>query len=72
MKMGWWIITSNSLWKEVVYYKYIHPQSVMDWIRRPAQGNTGTSIIWKAITPSMSLKKGCLAIFEMVSWCDWV
>jgi len=24
-KMGWKIIKSESLWKEVVYYKYIHP-----------------------------------------------
>lgn len=49
-KMGRQIITYESLWKEVVYYKYIHPLSIIDWIHRPDQYSSGASIIWKTIS----------------------
>jgi hypothetical protein len=34
-KMGWRLISSNNLWSKVIQQKYINPDSVVDWIRRP-------------------------------------
>ena len=49
-KMGWHIITGQSLWKEVMVAKYISPQSPLEWIRGCITLNSGASIIWRAIT----------------------
>lgn len=59
--MGWQIITSSNLWKEVVYNKYIHPLSIPEWIRSPSHNPMGVSNIWKAITHSIDIIKQGLA-----------
>jgi len=33
-KVGWRLITTESIWTKVVHQKYIIPDSVLDWIRR--------------------------------------
>jgi len=32
-KLGWKLITSNSLWSRVAQEKYIWPMNLMDWFR---------------------------------------
>jgi len=59
--MGWQIINSESLWQEVVYFKYIHPLSIMEWIHKPSQSSLEASNIWKAISQPLSLIKDGLA-----------
>lgn len=58
--MGWKIITTNSLWKEFVYNKYIYPLSIADWIHSPCHYIMGASSIWKAITHSFGIIKESL------------
>jgi hypothetical protein len=36
-KSNWRLITSESLWTKVVTQKYIHPDSVEEWIRHPTK-----------------------------------
>lgn len=49
-KMGWHLITRQSLWKEVMVAKYISPQNPLEWICGNITLKSGTSIIWRAIT----------------------
>ena len=60
-KMGWHIINSQSLWQQVMYFKYIYPLPMVDWIRRPILPLVGASIVCKAITQSLPIIKNGLA-----------
>lgn len=60
-KMGWQIIKLESIWQEVIYYKYIHSLSIMEWIRCPNMPSVGASNIWKAFTQSFNTIKQGLA-----------
>ena len=55
-KLGWRLISTQSLWIEVIIHKYISLTMILDWIRdmgsiKPPNG----SIIWKALCKSFSL-----------------
>lgn len=59
-KLGWQLITSNSLWTKVATPKYIAPLNVMDWPRQPSRVNTGISVIWKAVLKSLEIRRSGL------------
>ena len=55
-KLGWRLITTQSLWTEVITHKYITPTSVLDWIRDfEFKKHKSGSIIWKSLCKSFSL-----------------
>jgi hypothetical protein len=51
-KTCWRLITTDSLWTQVVTHKYIKPGSVGDWIRRENKNIPNCSIIWKVVIKS--------------------
>ena len=62
-KVGWRLISTQSLWTEFIIQKYITPTPLLDWIRD--MGNTSLpngSIIWKALCKSLPL------ILEGIVW----
>jgi hypothetical protein len=48
-KASWRLITTYSLSTKVVTRKYISPDSVEEWIRRPSKETSNCLIIWKAL-----------------------
>jgi hypothetical protein len=48
-KSGWRLLTTDSLWSTILIQKYIRPDSLEDWIRKPEKKLTNCSIIWKSI-----------------------
>eukprot|EP00253_Pinus_taeda_P020087 PITA_20087 len=54
-KMGWTLLTSQNLWAQVSYHKYIWPLNIMDWARLPSWTSKGCSSIWKALIHSLPL-----------------
>eukprot|EP00253_Pinus_taeda_P031947 PITA_31947 len=54
-KMGWTLLTSNNLWTNISYHKYIWPLNILDWIRLPTWPKSGISSVWKALLNSMPL-----------------
>eukprot|EP00253_Pinus_taeda_P035296 PITA_35296 len=54
-KMGWALLTSQSLWTSITFHKYIWPLSIFDWARLPEWNKSGISSIWKALLHSMPL-----------------
>eukprot|EP00253_Pinus_taeda_P002467 PITA_02467 len=53
-KLGWQLLTSESLWTRVAYAKYIKPLNVLDWFC--SQQNThNVSSIWKAVINTIPL-----------------
>lgn len=54
-KMGWALLTSQSLWTNITYHKYIWPLNILDWARLPSWNKTGISSIWKALLHSLQL-----------------
>jgi len=54
-KMGWSLLTTQNLWAQVSYHKYIWPQSILDWARLPTWTTKGCSSIWKALIHSLPL-----------------
>lgn len=61
-KLGWQLITTQSLWTKVAYAKYISPSNTMDWIWRDHRNSSNLSIIWKAVLNSLPL------ICEGLTW----
>lgn len=60
-KMGWRLISTNSLCTKVISQKYISPGSIMEWIRDPNKSHAGVSIIWKVLIASSGIIKDVLA-----------
>jgi hypothetical protein len=54
-KVGWRLITTESLWTKVVIQKYISPDSVEEWIRRPTKEAQNYTIIWKYLLKYFSV-----------------
>lgn len=54
-KMGWALLSSQSLWTNITYHKYIWPLNIFDWARLPSWNKTGISSIWKALLHSLPL-----------------
>lgn len=61
-KLSWKLISSEDLWTDVVTQKYVHPDNIEDWIRRPVKACLNCSIIWKAILKSF------LVIGDEMAW----
>ena len=73
-KMGWRLISTTSLWTEVISQKCISPRSILEWIRDPNKSHTGGSIIWKALITSFGIiGMAWLGKSEMadISILDW-
>eukprot|EP00253_Pinus_taeda_P035638 PITA_35638 len=52
-KVGWYPITTDSLWSRVTTSRYIAPLHILDWIRRPIRSTSGISTIWKAVIKAL-------------------
>lgn len=48
-KMGWLILTSHSLWTEVIQYRYIWLHHLLNWIHLPTWQRPGISMIWRKV-----------------------
>jgi hypothetical protein len=46
-KACWRLISDTSMWTLVIAQKYISPNTIEDWIRRPQKSSSTGSIIWK-------------------------
>jgi hypothetical protein len=44
-KSSWRLINTKNLWTKVVIQKYIHPETVEEWIRSPSKGRSNCTII---------------------------
>jgi hypothetical protein len=75
----------TGLWREVLIQKYIHPLSVLDWIRAPNKSVISASIVWKALVQAFPLVGKWLACRsvrlgvnlwiakgEMILGCHWI
>jgi hypothetical protein len=62
-KSCWILITTDSLWMKVIIQKYIHPDSLEEWIRNPLKKRTMCSIIWKAVVNSFDV------VGDGLAWC---
>jgi len=60
-KVGWRLLSTTSLWIEVVWHKYIAPTSLFDWIKALGRRESGIFVIWKAILASLDVIKFGLA-----------
>lgn len=54
-KLGWQLITSDSLWTRVATSKYIAPLNLMEWLTQPLRYITGISVIWKVVLKSLEI-----------------
>lgn len=61
-KLGWRLLTSDSLWSRVAYAKYIKPQTVLDWICTRQGNHHQISNIWKAVIDTIPLLR------EGITW----
>ena len=60
VKGGWRLIHSDNLWTRVMIEKYITPESIVEWIRRPQKCHKGGSVIWKAVIKSFNVIEDAL------------
>ena len=49
VKNVWNIIHGMGLWVNTIVHKYIHPLSILEWIRSPAKKKRCISICWKVV-----------------------
>eukprot|EP00253_Pinus_taeda_P008243 PITA_08243 len=54
-KLGWRLLTTESLWTQVAQAKYTKPMHLMDWLRLQHIPGRNTSNIWKAVLQSLPL-----------------
>lgn len=54
-KASWRLVTTSSLWTDVVFHKYLALRSILDWIRNLDKNISGVSNIWKAVLQSFDL-----------------
>jgi hypothetical protein len=54
-KSNWRLIVMQNLWTSVVYQKYIAPEPLEDWVRRPVKSALNCTIIWKALLNSFPI-----------------
>ena len=60
-KGEWRLISTESLWTQVIAQKYLFPDSIKDWIRNPRKTHRGGSVIWKAVVNSFHILESNLA-----------
>eukprot|EP00253_Pinus_taeda_P025252 PITA_25252 len=61
-KLGWGLLTTNSLWTRVAYAKYIKPQAVLDWICMRQDNHHHISNIWRVVIDTLPLLR------EGITW----
>lgn len=61
-KLGWHLVSADSLCSKDSYAKYITPLHIMDWIRWPHRCTSRISIIWKAVMKAFN------PIREGITW----
>eukprot|EP00253_Pinus_taeda_P035221 PITA_35221 len=61
-KLGWRLLTTDSLWSRVAIAKYIKPHSVIDWLCMRQTQHMHLSNIWKAIIDTIPLLR------EGITW----
>eukprot|EP00253_Pinus_taeda_P003262 PITA_03262 len=61
-KLGWSLLTTDSLWSHVAQAKYIKPLHLMDWFCLQHIPGRNTSNIWKAVLHSLPLLR------EGITW----
>ena len=54
-KLGWQLISSNSLWTRVALEKYIWPTTLMDWLRQSRPPASNISNIWKEMMNALPM-----------------
>ena len=60
-KVGWRLLTTNSIWNEVVWQKYIAPLNVTNWLRDMVRQGTRVSVILKVVLKLIDVISQCLA-----------
>ena len=60
-KGGWRLLKADSLWNQVMVHKYIAPNSMEDWFRRPMKTHSEGSVIWKVVVKSINVIESSLA-----------
>ena len=48
-KSVWNLIAGSGLWVQIAVHKYVHPMSIMDWIRVSDKKKKNISICWKVV-----------------------
>eukprot|EP00253_Pinus_taeda_P033090 PITA_33090 len=61
-KLGWNLLTTDSLWSRVAQVKYIKPSHLMDWFRQQHDPGRNISNIWKVVLQSLPLLR------EGITW----
>eukprot|EP00253_Pinus_taeda_P030816 PITA_30816 len=61
-KLGWNLLTTDSLWSRVAQSKYIQPMHLMDWFRQQHDPGRSISNIWKVVLQSLPLLR------EGITW----
>lgn len=61
-KLGWQLLTTDSLWSRVAQVKYIKPLHIMDWFRQQHEPGHNISNIWKDVLHSLPLLR------EGITW----
>jgi len=56
-KLGWKLLKTDNLWKDVVFKKYIYPLSILDWFRNLIRTRKNNSTFWRAFLNSISVIK---------------
>ena len=54
-KSVWNVINGSGLWVQIVLQKYVHPMSLLDWIRSYGKQKRSMSIYWKAVLWSFDI-----------------
>ena len=54
-KSVWNVINGLGLWAHIVLQKYVHPMSLLDWIRSSVKHKRSMSICWKAVPWSFDI-----------------
>jgi hypothetical protein len=54
-KNVWRLIQGSGLWAQVIKDKYISPESIEEWVRKPIRHSHNASIIWKVVVMAFPL-----------------
>ena len=54
-KSVWNVINGSGLWVQIVMQKYVHPMSLLDWIRSSVKQKRIMSICWKFVLCSFDI-----------------
>lgn len=60
-KVGWRIISTDTMWTSVMYEKYIKPYLMTKWLRLSSWTAGNSSMMWKALLRSLEFIRSGLA-----------